>query len=56
MTFEYFWMEATHSCVFVIMLGGLRGGRVVLEKLSLMMLPVDAVKDSHVSTRIEFMW
>ena len=49
-------METAYACVFDIMLGGLRGGRVVLEKLYLMMLPVDAVKDSHVSTRIEFMW
>ena len=27
MTFEDVWMEATHACVFVIMLDGLRGSR-----------------------------
>ena len=49
-------MEATHACVFVIMLGGLRGSRSVLAKLSLMMSPYDNVKASHVSARTEFMW
>ena len=56
MTFEEFWTEATHACIFVIMLGGLRGSRCVLAKLSLMMLPDDTLKASHVSTRTEFMW
>ena len=32
MHFEDVWMEATHACVFVIMLGGLRGGWRVLSK------------------------
>ena len=27
MNFEDVWTEATHACVFVIMLGGLRGSR-----------------------------
>ena len=56
MAFEDVWTEATHACVFVIMLGVLRGGRRVLAKLSLMMLPDDTVKAPHVSTRTEFMW
>ena len=56
MPFDGVWMEATHDCVFATMLGGLRGSIGILEKLYLMMLPVDNVKDSHVSTRIEFMW
>ena len=54
--FEDVWMEATHACVFVIMLGGLRGSRWVLAKLSLMILPADNVKASYVSTMTEFMW
>ena len=53
--FEEVWTEATHACVFGISLGGLRGGRLFLAKLSLMMLPDDTVKASHVSTRTEFM-
>ena len=56
MTFEDYWMEATHACVFVTMLGGMKGSRRVLAKLSLMMFPDDTVKDLHVSTRTEFMW
>ena len=52
--FEDFCMEATHSCVFVIMLVGLRESRRVLVKLSLMMLLADTVKAYHVSTRTEF--
>ena len=51
MPFEEVWAEAAHACVFVIIMGGLRGGRLVLAKLSLMMLPDDNVKVSHVSTR-----
>ena len=47
MPFEDFFMEAKHACVFVIMLGGMRGGRCVLAKLSLMMLPDDTLKSSH---------
>ena len=39
MPFEEVCTEATIACVFVIMLGGLRGGRRVLAKLSTMMLP-----------------
>ena len=27
MPFEDVWMEATHACVFFIMLGGMRGSR-----------------------------
>ena len=30
MNFEDVWMKATHACVFVIMMGGLSGGRWVL--------------------------
>ena len=56
MTFEDVWMEATHACVFVIMLGGLRGSRRVLAKLYLIMLQDDTMKASHVSTRTDFMW
>ena len=56
MPFEYVWVEATHACVFVIVLGGIRGARWVLAKLFLMMFPADTVKASHVSTRTEFMW
>ena len=52
MPFEEVWKEATHVCVFFIMLSGLRGSRRVLEKLYLMMLPDDTVKASRVSTRI----
>ena len=54
--FEDVWIEDTYACVFVIILGGQRGGRRVLEKLSLMMFPADTVNDSHVSNRTEFMW
>ena len=46
--FEDFWMEATHACVFVILLGGVRGGKWVLEKLYLIIFPADNVKASHV--------
>ena len=53
---EYTWMEAAHAWVFVVKLGGLRGGSFVFEKLSLMMLPSDILKASHASTKIEFMW
>ena len=56
MTFECFWKEDTHACVFVIVLGGLRGSRQVLAKMSLMILPDDTVKAYHVSTRTYFMW
>ena len=56
MPFEEVWKEATHACVFFIMLGVLRGGRLVLSKLSLIMFPDDTMKDSHVSTRTYFMW
>ena len=45
--FEYFWMEATHDCIFVIMLGGIRGGRWILANLSLMMFLADSVKVYH---------
>ena len=56
MPFEDFWTEATHDCVFVIMLGGLMGSRQVLTNMSLMMLPDDTVKDSYFWTRTEFIW
>ena len=56
MPFEDVWMEATHACVFFIMLGGLRGSILVLENLYLMMFTADTVKASHVSTMTEFMW
>ena len=52
--FEEVWTEATYACVFVITLGGIRGGRLVLAKLSLMMLSYDTVKASHVSTSTDF--
>ena len=51
MPFEDVSTEATHTCVFIIMLVGLRGSRLVLVKLFLMMLPDDTAKASHVSTR-----
>ena len=56
MTFEYFWMEATHTYIFVFVFVGLRVSSWVLVKLSLMVFTADTVKDSHFSTRIEFMW
>ena len=56
MHFEEFCTEAIHACVFVIVLGGLKGSRLVLAKLPLMMLPDYTVKASHVSNRTEFMW
>ena len=49
-------MEATHACVLFFVLGGLRGVIRVLAKLSLMFLPDDTMKASHVSTRKDFMW
>ena len=54
MYFEDVWMEATHACVFVIMLGGLRWVRLVLAKLSLVVLPADTVNSSHVSLSIRY--
>ena len=48
MPFEGFWMKATHACVFVFVLGGMKGGSWVLVKLSLMLFPADTVKASHV--------
>ena len=52
MPFEDFWMESTHSSIFVFILGGIRGGSRVLTEMSLMLLPDYTVKDSHVLTRI----
>ena len=52
MPFEDVWIEATYVCVFVFVLGGLRGSRWFLAKLSLMMFPYDTVKAYHVSTSI----
>ena len=49
MPFEDFWAEATHAYVFFIMLSGMRGGRLVLVKLSLMMFPADTVKASDIN-------
>ena len=49
------WMEASHALVFVVKLEVLRGGGIVFEKLSLMMLPYDILKVSHASTKTEFM-
>ena len=54
--FEEVWTEATIACVFFIVLGGLRGSRRVLEKLSTMMLPDDTLKAYNASNRTEFMW
>ena len=56
MPFEEVCMEATHACVFVIVLGGLKGCRWVGAKLSTMMLSDDTLESSHASTRIDFMW
>ena len=47
-------MEATHACVFVIMLGGLRESIWVLSNMSLIMLPDYTLKFSRVSTRAEY--
>ena len=41
MPFEDVYMEATHACVFVIILVGLRGSRRFLAKLYLMIFPDD---------------
>ena len=49
-------MEAAHAWVFVVKLGGLRGGSFFFAKLSLMMLSADILKASHASTKTEFMW
>ena len=56
MPFEDVFIEATHACVFFIVLVGLRGSRLVLAKLSLIILSADTMKASHVSTRTEFIW
>ena len=50
------WMEAAHAWVFVVKLGGLRGGSFVFKNLSLMVLPADILKASHDSTKTDFMW
>ena len=48
MPFGDVWTEAKHAYAFVIMLGGPRGSRWVLAKISLVMFPDDTVKYSHV--------
>ena len=53
---EYTWMEAAHAWVFVVKLGGLRGGSFVFSKLSLMILPAGILKASHASTNMKWMW
>ena len=49
-------MEASHALVFVIKLGGLKGGSFVFENMSLIMLLDEILKESHASTKTEFMW
>ena len=49
-------MEAAHTWVFVHKLGGMKGGSFVFENVSLMMLPVDILNESHASTNTEFIW
>ena len=51
MPFEEVWTKDTHDFVFVIILGGLRGSRLIIAELYLMMLPDNTVKAYHVSTR-----
>ena len=56
---DAFWicLDEGYTCLCIfIMLGWMKGSRLVLSNVSLMMLPADTVKDSHVSTRTEFMW
>ena len=55
MNSECVWIEDTHACVFVLILGGLRGGIQVLEKLFSMMFLADTMKASHVSNMTDFM-
>ena len=54
MPFEYVWMGDTHACVILFMLGGLRGGRIFLVLLSLMMFPYDTLNYFRVSNRTYF--
>ena len=49
-------MYSAHDWVFVVKLGGMRGGSFVLTNMSLMNFTADTLKASHYSTKMEFMW
>ena len=40
-------IEASHAWVFFVELGGLRGDRIFLEKVYLVIFPSDILKSSH---------
>ena len=48
------WMEAGHVWVFVVKSGGLKGGRFLFAKLSLINFPADILKAPHAPTKMEF--
>ena len=50
------WKEAAYAWVFVVKSGGMRGSIYFFTKMFLMMLPADALKAYHASTKMEFIW
>ena len=44
-------MEAAYAWIFIVELGGLRGGGFVFSNMYLMMLPADTLKAYHASTK-----